>query len=347
MLGISTSGGVGFTAKVYPHRYGYVGRLPAKKAKRLPQQLDDYDQRRIAAKVEGKEFEDILEDIRLSEGGALYSLDTRAKSHREGVSRRGQRGMGRRSRHTARASIIGLDSLVPEGCMSFFTATCPEIDWQTDRSVCASWAKVVDNFVKRLRRLLEKAGVPQNYVHVTEIQPKRWQKTGRPYLHLHLVFQGKRHKRDRWACSYAQLREAWIGALNSVVDDDPYYMAVCDVRPCDGSIARYLSKYLSKGSDIAHEVIQQGLNDWFPRQWWGCARGVVAERELLTYYGRAEQAAALFHHMQAGGNGMVEWLHPVVMEDSQGREYTIGYCFALTEVAYTGLMIDGPPPVAA
>lgn len=338
MLGISTSGGVGFTAKVHPHRYGYVGRLVGQRARKLPDLLSEEDRRRIGVKVAEGDWDDVLEDIRLSEGGALYSLDTREKSHRDTSGRRGTLGMSRRTRHTVRGSIVALASLVPDGCLSFFTATCPEIDYLTDGSVASNWNKVVDNFVKRLRRLLKASGCPDHYCHVTEIQPKRWAKTSKPYLHLHLVFQGRRTARSPWAVSYEQLRKAWVGALNSVVEDDPYYTAVCDVRPCDKGISRYLSKYLSKGSGIAREVISSGLAHWFPKQWWGCARSVVAEREALTYRARGAEAGLLFNTMQLGGANLVEWLHPVMMEDAGGREFLIGYCFTLTPSAYTSIM---------
>lgn len=319
--------------------------MAAKALDRIPCKVDDHDRHRIREKLKEGQMEDILEDIRLSEDGNLLVLDKRFKSDRAQRKRNGQSGMSRAARHRVRGSLVALASVAPQGTLSFFTATCPEIDWETDRLVASNWATVVTTFLKRLRRLLATKGLPMEYVYVTEIQVKRWKRTGRPYLHLHLVFRGRKSANSPWAVTRSELRSHWLGALNSVTPSDPYYLAVCDLRACDEGIAKYLSKYLSKGSDISREVVEAGLQDWFPRQWWGSSRSVVQERKSLTFKSRGANARQLFLIMKTGGHGHTDFLYPVEMIGADGNPYTVGYCFALKPSAYDTLMAGAPLPV--
>lgn len=341
MLGISTSGGVGFTAKVHPHRYGYVGRLVAQDAKRIPCKVSSEDRERIGLKLEGGEMEDVLEDIRLSGEGVHITLDKRSKSQQHPRARTGSKGMSRATRHTVRGSVVAMASVCPNSTMSFFTATCPAVDYETDGHTAANWHKVVNVFLQRLRRRLDVAGLPKQYVYVTEIQEKRFGRCGLPYLHLHLVFRGRASMYEGWMATRHDLQMDWIQALNSLYTEAPYYTAVCDLKPCDEGVAKYLSKYLSKGAHLVDMAIRMGHGHWMPKQWWGCAREVVREREALTYRARGVEAHNIWDLMRTGGHNHVEWVYPVRVEDARGKEHVVGYVFALTEGAYVDLMTDG------
>lgn len=341
MLGISTSGGVGFTAKVHPHRYGYVGRLVAQNAKRIPCRVSEEDRERIGLKLERGEMEDVLEDIRLSEAGVHLTLDKRSKSQQHPRARTGSKGMSRATRHTVRGSIVALASVCPDSTMSFFTATCPPIDYQTDGYTASNWHKVVNVFLQRLRRRLEAAGLPKQYVYVTEIQEKRFDSSGYPYLHLHLVFRGRENRYKGWVATRHDLQLDWVQSLNTLYEDGPYYLAICDLKACDEGVAKYLSKYLSKGATLVDRAVRLGYGHWMPKQWWGCSREVVAEREALTYRARGVEAHNMWDLMRTGGHNHVEWVYPVRVEDARGAEYIVGYVFALTEAAYIDLIADG------
>lgn len=134
--------------------------------------------------------------------------------------------------------------------LSFLTLTLPNVSEDSLKRIAQNWGKVVHTFLMWLRKRLEKLEIPFEYVYCTEIQTKRKSKYGHTALHLHMVFVGRLY-RGRWGVTPIQCRKAWLRAIKPLCGEDKFNTsAVENLQRVKSSASGYLSKYLSKGSDI-------------------------------------------------------------------------------------------------
>jgi len=181
------------------------------------------------------------------------------------------KSMGRNIRNAAYLleRAHGKDSL------SFLTLTLPDLPAEGLRACAENWGKMVDQFLKWLRSIVEeKHGGVLQYTYCTEVQMKRLESRGEYALHLHLLFVGRRTRKSNWYTTPKQVRKAWIRCIKSVYSGGFEHRALENLQRIKKSAARYLSKYFSKGAKSSASTGNPSDVPWFTGHWGGISRSL-------------------------------------------------------------------------
>lgn len=231
----------------------------------------------------GEGFQQDLSDYeRLKEAGVFADIEAagRRPEDPEGPEGLGL-SMARNSRRPLRHGFQGLTapgrhcvssalSLLEErrDLLSFWTVTLPD-DALRHLARVDGLPRFTDRLLERLRRTLERRLGVALYVGVAELQPKRTRAVGYPCPHLHVVFQGRAHRRASWLISPGELDGFIAAALKQTgFDVNGPLISAGNVQRVKRSVRAYLSKYMTKGSSDAR-LWEGGLwQNLIPRQWW-------------------------------------------------------------------------------
>lgn len=186
--------------------------------------------------------------------------------------RRGLKGISSYGRKLTRIGADLLQWKHGKKHLSFLTLTIPSIGEEAWRSVCGSWSEILRIFVQWLSRRLKAAGLDGQIVGATEVQGRRFRRTGEPGLHFHCVFQGRR-RGGSWAVSPLQLREAWRRAVSTKAEkipQDASWERCENVVRVKSSASGYLGKYMSKGSREVGAIRELHGDAFVPRTWNTC-----------------------------------------------------------------------------
>ena len=162
--------------------------------------------------------------------------------------------------------------------LSFWTITLPDhAMWEViDRDL---WPRFQQTIRHRLHLALRRAGLPPLALAVAEIHPSRSGRMVQAMPHLHVLFRGRKGRRDAWAFSPRDLDRIIVAALKAcgiVVEE---VKSAGNVQSIRRSVRRYLSKYVSKASHVFQtEMEPEGLGspNGCPRQWWFMTRELLA-----------------------------------------------------------------------
>ena len=187
----------------------------------------------------------------------------------------GSRGITRYGRRAVRNIAWLLQERYTRKRLGFVTCTLPSFPEEIHRLINLYWNEVTRRFYQKLKRLAEKRDHEFLYTGVTEIQEKRFEKSGIPCPHLHFVYLCRPNPRSTPIFSVFDLWCAWNKSIVEVVDlytpgytlDTPLATGSCHVQTVKKSAANYLGKYLSKGSKTLKAMQEAGWCD-FPKQWW-------------------------------------------------------------------------------
>lgn len=190
-------------------------------------------------------------------------------------SQRGLKGITGKGRRIVRNGCYLLEDLYGTKNLSFLTCTLPG----STKDECARanrlWGEVVRRFIQELKRELERFALAPWIVGCTEIQPGRYERTGQPWPHLHLVFPGKIN--GRWALTTARATTLWARVCNAVLDipiaECAYATTLKPVRG-NGAAAKYLSKYMSKGGSDLASIHEACPDIELPHQWHHCSHSL-------------------------------------------------------------------------
>lgn len=190
---------------------------------------------------------------------------------------RGSKGLTRHGAKMVRSGCYLIEQRCPKFCASFATLTLPPLDQKTRTETMESWHQILRIFFQRLNRHLVRAGLPGEIVYVIELHPKRGEKTGEPWPHIHCVFQGKQERYgSAWAISPEQLGKYWKEACCTHVPHSAAYWRKShwNVQAVTKSCEQYLGKYLSKG--LSKVIMREGelAEIWPIRNWYGCVGGL-------------------------------------------------------------------------
>lgn len=164
-----------------------------------------------------------------------------------------------------------LESAVPKKFTVFATCTVPALPLEDMARIHERWNDVVEVYRRKLRRRLQKKGLSGDSVTVTEIQTKRYERTGLPVLHIHSVFVG-RCANGKPAVSTKAHDEMWREALASAIGHCVLDLrSACNLQWVKKSAEGYLGKYMTKGSKAVRKVVESGFGGWLPKQWWNMA----------------------------------------------------------------------------
>jgi hypothetical protein len=190
----------------------------------------------------------------------------------------GKHGITRRGRKTVKCASLLLEEKYGKERLGFVTCTLPAFGRIIQRTLISRWGCVVRRFFQKIRRQLKKLRKPLYYVSVTEIQERRFAKTGIPVPHLHFVYVCKDSRYKPYWLYICQIHRAFNVAIAEVLRDigKNTEIDVEDALTLTGSVhaarvqrssAAYLGKYMSKGSKVLKSMTDAGYVE-FPRQWW-------------------------------------------------------------------------------
>ena len=163
--------------------------------------------------------------------------------------------------------------------MAMWTVNLEE-GWILDLKDTGQWPLFQRRLIDHLTQLLVEAGDPAVVLGVVELSPKRGERTGRPYPHLHIVTSGygARGKGGGWLIGPKVMDELVIKALASCGIRVEGLRAASNVEQIRQSVAAYLRAYLKKQVDLPSVDTSDGWIELIPRQWWNrsaAARALV------------------------------------------------------------------------
>lgn len=211
----------------------------------------------------------------------------------------------------------------------FATVTVPPLPLEKMRILHESWGKLVEYYRLGLRRALQKKGLSGESVTVTEVQEKRYQKTGLPILHLHSVFCGVTAV-GRFALTVEDHDRIWFFAMRALIDiERTECTSACNLQRVKKSASGYMAKYLTKGCVAVVSAIKDGFAGWLPKHWWNCSRSL--SRRVKSQTRDASTLAEWLNTMaDVDGNNVWKWHRDVVLEMSDGHKITIARYGQLT-----------------
>lgn len=242
------------------------------------------------------EFDDSRQPIyrasrtqRISRGsGARSALDLRRKVQ-TGVKKKGGYGATpRKSKFTMRGKYWVMDGAhvletQPDTWAMMCTFTYPGGTLEGYQAISKYSAEIVNKLCIWLR----KHSANGEYVYVWEVQ-----KRGAPHLHFLLRFDPAQSVASfvvgahrEWRKILLDLQDKTGIALFESATGENWQerldLPVCDFRKIDHSVAKYLSKYLSKV-----RTKDGAAQSWQPSQWWGIStalkKQVAARRHVFT-----------------------------------------------------------------
>lgn len=211
-----------------------------------------------------------------SEGSVLAEEGDRPKT------RYGTKGITRFGARIVRNAAHLIENERGHSWCSFATVTVPDLPMEQMAMVHENWDSVVELYRLGLRRTLQNNGLSGEIVTVSELQEKRYKRTGVPVLHLHSVFVG-RTGRGKWAVSTERHDRLWLNALNAVLGIKlSKAPASCNIQRVNKSAEGYIGKYMSKGSNLVKELVAKGFSGWLPKQWWSCTHSLRKRIDAKT-----------------------------------------------------------------
>jgi len=217
------------------------------------------------------------------------SIEVRGRRH-------GLKGLTSSGARKVRNACFLIERDSPGKSVTFATVTIP--DSLTDEQLKLAhleWGKIIEHYTREMRRVLIASGLPGKIVGVSEVQPKRYEATGIPFLHAHFVFQG-RARSGAWKISPSKHDEIWQRALKNVVGDFVGgVQSACQLKVVRKSASQYLSKYMSKGGDMIDEIADGYFADWLPKRWYYLSRKLLdsIKREIKQSPDIAQSLTAL------------------------------------------------------
>lgn len=202
---------------------------------------------------------------------------------------RGQKGITSYGQKMVEECAVLLERAINQVNLTFGTATLPALPKGDMELVDSQWSIVVNRFFEELSREYGRSGIFWSCVHVTEIQPRRWERSGEVALHLHWLCPGRANRRAKWAISPKQVAAIWARVLANVLGYTPDCGAAIRLETPRGSVRRELCKYLSKGCKCVAQVVRAGLGHLLPSAWWGGTRKLKAAVEPSVIWLNAEE----------------------------------------------------------
>lgn len=340
---------MGIIAKIYPNGETslYFERMLKKKAFPCSEKRTDRQYRHYLKAKEkyGQEFALAMQNA-ARRGGRPLGLVTAPISTKSEKSPATCRGLTRLGARTLRQGAFLIEQGCGKDCVTFGTATLPDLTDQELAQVEADWSNIVHRFFKRLRYHLLKKKLPAEVIHVTEVQPKRSLNEGREIPHIHFVFQGRRRKQS-WAITPKQITKFWQRALQLERITQKMCLSSCQLARVRQSVARYLSKYVAKsGSKTCSATSQSTLRKLSLKQWWGVSdslRSRVARstrvlsnslsHELWSSHEKENKIIWEYSGtIESGGNGtnvifcrfgrLAKWAREKYLRSNMGRQAT-------------------------
>ena len=182
------------------------------------------------------------------------------------------KGLTRSMARTIRNAGYLLEQWYGKDNLSFLTLTLPDLPEEGLQACAANWGRMVDQFLKWLRSVIEAKGGELDYTYCTEVQTKRLKNRGEYALHLHLLFGGRLSRSHPWYVQPTKVRKAWIRCIQAVYPGSFTDSALENLQRIKKSAAGYIAKYVSKGTNGNTPLRDNGSVPWFAGHWGGVSR---------------------------------------------------------------------------
>jgi hypothetical protein len=215
---------------------------------------------------------DALRALGLSKDSNLDNIDSSSSER----PRYGLSGLTSSGARKLRNGAYLMQKRVTRKYLTFATITLPSslTDEQADK-VHENWGKIMNSYQREMRRELRRNDLVGEMAGCSEIQPGRFEDSGKPWLHAHYVFQGRKRGAG-WAISTNKHDEIFWRALNSVINISiGDCCSCCNLQPVRKDASQYLSKYMSKGTKEIKQAISAGYELWLPKQWYFMTRSLL------------------------------------------------------------------------
>lgn len=171
-------------------------------------------------------------------------------------SRKGSKGISRKGRLQVREGCSVLAAKFSNKNLGFYTLTLPHSGEELEKIV-SNWSKLVHRYFEELGREYKRRGVDLYYVSVTEIQEKRYWRSGECAPHLHYVANSKSGK--SFILTPSEVRGIFARVCSRIVESDKSFESAENCQVVRKDAGRYLSKYFSKGGSCLQNIIEEGI----------------------------------------------------------------------------------------
>jgi hypothetical protein len=146
------------------------------------------------------------------------------------------------------------------------------------------WHEVIERYRLLLTRHLKRCGLTGEVIGVSEVQGKRYAKSGFPTLHGHFVFVGALFG-GGWVLSPGRHDDIWRKSIQSVLCGPVQSVSsACQLKRVEKTAEGYLGKYMSKGGAAIAAIVEDGFEWALPRQWWSCSRSLSRRMKSQMRY---------------------------------------------------------------
>lgn len=322
-----------YSGRIYPSGDFSVGIIPKKKVARADKQYETDIAGSITSKVVKwqEEGEAYVEVGTICRPVALPpNLVNPAKFTQPKRKPYGQGGITTYGKRMVASAATVLESEWGKRCTGFGTLTLPPMSAQNETHVCANWAKIVNRFFEELRRHQRRHGVDSRYVHVTEIQEKRFAETGSLGLHVHFLYKARKHAYSKdWTISANWCRDTWRRILANSLGMSAHEVPQprCELSLIKKSAAGYLGKYMSKGGKVLAHIKETSQGESIlPRQWWGLCNTLRYDVKEQTIQLCSRMSALLWQLVSSGDTNLVSYTRQVEITSDVWGVRSVG-CF--------------------
>lgn len=332
-----------YSGRMYPNGEFGIGKIPLKKKKIEDKRFDK-------GQVQGYQMGDVPKCHELSDGTKLYhsgDLENRALfklgsppelSHSS--KRYGLKGISAYGRRAVRNIGLLMERKYGKRCLQMGTITIPSLPHFAMRRIASSWSYLVRRFFEEISRIYKRSSYRFQYVSVTEIQPKRWEKRKEVGLHLHFLYPAFKNKNNgEWVLHDNIVRELWKRLLTNLLHECTQEGIDLESLPTPNyrrevvrkNAAAYLAKYMSKGSDMCAEIIAEMGEEFIPSQWWNTDSVSRAELKASIKKLSADACEMLVQMCKSGIADIFYYISAVEIDTLSNGKRIIGYCGRLKD----------------
>jgi hypothetical protein len=207
--------------------------------------------------------------------GEAMGLSVATNSHKR--SSKGLKGITPRGKRMVRSCAAILEDKYGCECLTFGTATLPPLLEGEIIMVCNGWSELTRQFFQEVGRLGERRGLSTEYLAVTEIQEKRFDRWGQVMPHLHWLMQGRLTRRSHWLILPAEIQAIWQRLLSNLLGRPIDCSAATRIEKPRKSPRAELGKYLSKGGTVIKKIIEAGKAKLLPSAYYNASLSLKRE----------------------------------------------------------------------
>jgi hypothetical protein len=245
--------------------------------------------------------------------------------------KRGLKGISRHARRVLECGAIAIEDKTRIDCLSFLTLTYPDECFTAEpKSSSDSDLRVALNrtrmeFLRELQRRLSQAKLNSFVVGCVEMHPKRESTVGGLLPHIHLCFPGRKHGCP-WVLTSSELSALWENCCRRrlKLDESVSFAAAVNVQRVKKSVARYLSKYMSKGRRDSATNSTDVPTQFHPGSWHIISRPLLKCVQQSTRTAVGSMAEWLWDMVKSAPKALVLYWNDVHIEREDGSKFWVG-----------------------